>query len=171
MTATKKNTSVKILSLILAIMTVFSAFTVSGSVAQAASKPAQAYVAVQKAYGKSFPLSSKNRVKGKKRVFGVKTSTLSSYYAASKMVGSKTKAEYLIMIAKPAKGTSVKTVKSQLTKYKNNEEASMKNYLSDKGKKLFKNCKVGSTNGYVYIVMIDTNANKKAINAIKKAVK
>ena len=171
MTMTKRQTNVKIISLILALITAFSAFTVTSSVAEAASVPAQAYVAVKNAYGKSFPLSSKNRVKGKKRVFGVKTSLLSSYYAATKTVGRKNaKAEYLIMIAKPKKSEDVKKVKTALTKFKKNEESSMKNYLSEKGKKLFKNCKIGSYKGYVYIVMIDTSSNKKAINAIKKAI-
>ena len=172
MTLTKNNYSVKLISIILAIITVFSAFTVSGSItAEAASKPQQAYSAVKKAYGKSFPLSSKKRVKGKKRVFGVKTADLKSYYAASKISGKKdAKAEYLIMVAEVKDKDNVKKIKGQLNKFKRNEESSMKNYLSDKGKKLFKNCKVGSVGSYVYIVMIDTSANKKAIKAIKKTV-
>ena len=172
MTLTKRNSlSVKILSLLLAVITAFSAFTMTSVTAEAASVPAQAFVAVKKAYGKSFPLSSKNRIKGKKRVFGVKTSYLKTYYAASKTVGKKNaKAEYLFMVADVKDKDNVKKVKSLLNKFKKNEQASMENYLSKKGKALFKNCKVGSVGKYVYIVMIDTNANKKAIKAIKKTV-
>ena len=172
MTLTRNNAYIKIISLILAVITAFSALTVSnGVVAEAASKPSQAYTAVKKAYGKSFPLSSKNRIKGKKRIMGVRTSYLSSYYAASKTSGKKNaKKEYLIMIAEVKDKDDVKNVKSQLSKFKKNEEASMQNYLSDKGKKLFKNCKIGSVGSYVYIVMLDTSSNKKAVKAIKKTL-
>ena len=172
MTLTKNNSYIKIISVLLALITAFSAFTISGGLtAEAASKPSQAYSAVKKAYGDSFPLSSKNRIKGKKRVMGVRTSYLNSYYAASKTSGKKNaKKEYLIMIAEVKDKNDVKKVKSQLDKFKKNEEASMQNYLSEKGKKLFKNCKIGSVGSYVYIVMIDTSSNKKAVKAIKKTL-
>ena len=172
MTLTRNNYTVKLISLLMAIITIFSAFTVGNAVtAEAASKPQQAYTAVKKAYGKSFPLADKNRIKGKKRIFGVKTADLKSYYAASKISGKKNaKAEYLIMVAQVKDKNNVKKIKSQLTKFKTNEQSSMNNYLSDKGKKLFKNCKIGSVGTYVYIVMLDTGANKKAIKAIKNTV-
>ncbi|MBQ9532091.1 MAG: DUF4358 domain-containing protein [Eubacterium sp.] len=173
MTQTKKNTfSIRIMSVILALITVFSAFSLTGEVAMAAGKtPAAAYSAVKKAYGKSFPFKKSNRVKGKRRVMGVKTADLKSYYAASKVTGGKnSKCEYIIMVAKVKDSGKVKTIKSQLTRFKKNEEASMKNYLSSKGKKLFKNAKVGSVGSFVYIVMIDTNSNKKAVKAIKKTL-
>ena len=173
MTNTKRNNfSIRLLSIILAMVTAISAFSLTSGVAMAASKtPASAYSAVKKAYGSAFPFSSKNRVKGKRRVMGVKTSDLSSYYAASKVTGKKnSKCEYIIMIAKVKNSGNVGSVKSQLSKFKNNEESSMKNYLSSKGKKLFKNAKVGSVGSFVYLVMIDTNSNKKAVKAIKKAL-
>ena len=172
MTLSKNNLSIRLISIILALITAVSAFSLSSSVAMAASKtPASAYSAVKKAYGKSFPFKSSNRVKGKRRIMGVKTADLSSYYAASKISGKKnSKQEYIIMIAKVKDSGKVKSVKSQLTRFKNNEEASMRNYLSSKGKKLFKNAKVGSVGSFVYIVMIDTNSNKKAVKAIKKAL-
>ncbi len=173
MTLTKKNNlSIRLISIILALITAISAFSLTNGVAMAASKtPATAYSAVKKSYGKSFPFSAKNRVKGKRRVMGVKTADLSSYYAASKITGGKnSKCEYIIMVAKVKSKGKVSSVKSQLSKFKNNEESSMKNYLSSKGKKLFKNAKVGSVGSFVYIVMIDTNGNKKAVKAIKKAL-
>ena len=171
MTAVKNNSFIKVISLLLALITMLSAFTVTSSVAEAASKPAQAYVAVKNAYGKSFPLSSKDRVKGKKRVYGVKTSLLSSYYYAEKFAGNnKSATVYRIIICKPKNKSDIKSIKSKFASSKSNEQQSMSSYLSAKGKKLFKNCKIGSVNGYVYVVMIDTNANKKAIAAIKKTL-
>ena len=173
MTLTKDNKlSIKIISVLLALITAFSAFTLTGEVAMAASKtPASAYSAVKKAYGKAFPFRKSDRVKGKRRIMGVKTGDLSSYYAASRITGKKnSKQEYIIMIAKVKDSSKVGTIKNQLKKFKNNEESSMKNYLSSKGKKLFKNAKIGSVGSFVYIVMIDTDGNSKAVKAIKKAL-
>ncbi len=172
MTLTKNNSYVKVISFILALITAFSALTLTTTSFEAASKPQTAYTAVKKAYGKKFPLTNKNVIKGKKRIMGVKTSDLKSYYAASKTTGKKNaKSEYLIFVAEVKNKNNVNKVKSQLVKFKSNEESSMKNYLSSTGKKLFKNAKIGVKGKYVYIVMLDTSSNKKAVNALKKALK
>jgi hypothetical protein len=170
MTKTRFN---RVLAFILAVVSLLSAFTMSANAAQITSKtPASAYAAVKKAYGSSFPLTSKNRIKGKKRIMGVKISDCSSYYAASKTTGgSNSQKEYAIFICKAKSTAKAKKIKTSLANYLKNEEQSMSNYLSATGKKLFKNAKTGRIGKYVYLVMIDTNKNTKAVNAIKKTLK
>lgn len=168
MTKTKK-----LIALILAVLTILASFTLTANAAQIASKtPASAYAAVKKAYGNSFPLTSKNRIKGKKRIMGVKVADCSSYYAASKITGgSNNQCEYAIFICKAKSTAKAKKIKTSLNNYISNEEQSMANYLSAKGKKLFKNAKVGRIGKYVYLVMIDTSKNAKAVKAINKTLK
>ncbi len=171
MTITKTNFSSRIISLLLALITLFGAVGLNSATAEAASKtPAGAYVAVKNAYGKSFPLTSANRVTGR-RVFGVKTSLVSSYYAASRTTGSgSAKAEYAIFICKAKNSKNARKVKSALKTYLKNEKNSMYNYLSGTGKTLFSKAKVGKKGKYVYLVMVDTSGNSKAVKAIKKSV-
>lgn len=171
MTQTKSNRLlVRIISILLAVVSVFASFS-AGNEAYAAAKksPVVSYAAVKKAYGKSFPLSTKNRIKGRKNILGVNTSNCSGYYAAQKF-GNKNKEVYEIFICKAKKGKK-NTVKNQLKSHVKNEKTSMQSYLSKKGKKLFSNYKVGTSGDYVYLVMVDTSGNKKAVNAIKKSLK
>ena len=169
MTKTKNKALLRALSLLMALVSLVTYVTV-GTTAFAANKtPVAAYAAVQKAYGKSFPLSTSNRISGKSVVLGVKTSNCSSYYAAQKFANSN-KEVYEIFICK-AKSGKKGTIKSQLKSHIKNEKTSMQSYLSAKGKKLFKNYKVGTVGDYVYMVMIDTSKNKKAVKAIKNTLK
>ena len=169
----KHNISVKCIAVLMALITLFSCCGVGALAAAPTGKktPAAAYAAVKKAYGKSMPLSSKNRIKGKKRIMGVKTADCESYYACLKIKGGKdSQSEYAIFICK-AKSDKVKTISSALKKYLKNEQQSMNNYLSPTGKKLFKNAKVGTVGQFVYLVMLDTAGNKKAVNAIRNTLK
>lgn len=164
-----RRISVRIISVIMALVAVVGSFSVQSTVYAASKSPVTAYAAAKKAYGKSFPLSTSNRISGKSVVLGVKTADCESYYAAQKF-SSSSKEVYEIFICKVKKGKK-SSVKSQLKKHIKNEKTSMKSYLSKKGKKLFSNYKVGSVGNYVYLVMVDTKRNSKAVKAIKKNLK
>ena len=174
MTSVKTNkTALRVFSFILAIVSLFSVFSVNATNAYAAKKtPIKAYIAVRSAYGSSFPLTTNDRKQGKKRIMGVKTSLCSSYYAASKIKGSSSsQCEYAIFICKAKTRAKAKRVKRALKTYISNEKQSMYNYLSSTGKSIFANAKVGRIGKrFVYMVMIDTSSNTKAINAIKRVL-
>lgn len=159
--------SVKLLSLISVLIIMVSSLAVPFT-AMAAAKvsPSTVYTAVKKAYSKNFPLDSNSKVLSSSSV-GVSKKDYSSYYGRYK--GTKTK--YLIFIAKANDSSSAKKIKSQLNNYVKTESKSMENYLTSQGKKLYKNAKVGSKGNYVYLVMLDTQSNKKAVDAINKSVK
>ncbi|MBR3149497.1 MAG: hypothetical protein IKF64_04930, partial [Eubacterium sp.] len=113
MTTAKNNTYIKLISLVLALITAASAFSLTSVTFEAASKPQTAYNAVAKAYGKAFPLKKSDVISSKKRLMGVRTADLKSYYAASKTVGgSKSKEEYLVFIAEVKDSSKVKSVKT-----------------------------------------------------------
>ncbi len=166
---TAKKARIRIISLIMALVTLLTA-SYTGTTVYAANKtPVAAYAAVQKAYGKSFPLRTGDRISGRSSVLGVTTSNCSSYYAAQRFANGN-KEVYEIFICKAKKGKK-SSIKKQLKKHIKNEKTSMNSYLSAKGKKLFKNYKVGTVGDFVYMVMIDTAKNKKAVKAIKKTLK
>ena len=165
--------SKRILSLLLVLISVLSMFGFSQTAfAATVTKSQSAYNAVSKAYGKKFVLTSKNRIKSKTRVMGVRTSYMKNYYAASVTKGKKkSQAKYSIFICEAKNKKDVSKIKNALNDYIENEEISMSSYLSSSGKKLYKNAKVGTKGKYVYLVMLDTAKNTKAVNAIKKALK
>ena len=136
MVKTRKS-AIRVLSLIMAIVAMLTSVSVGTNAFAASKTPVAAYAAVKKAYGNSFPLSSSNRISGRSVVLGVKTADCSSYYAAQRFANNN-KEVYEIFICK-AKSGKKGTIKSALKKHIKNEKTSMNSYLSDKGKKLFKN--------------------------------
>lgn len=161
----------KIISVLMAIITLMSAFSFGTTTALAAEKgAAKAYAAVSKSYGKAFPFSKDDKITSKTRVMGVSSKYYSEVYAASKTTGGRKQSQYNIFIAKAKSKKDIKKIKSALENYLENEEDSMSSYLSDTGKKLYKNAKIASKGNYVYLVMIDTDSNKKATKAIKNAL-
>ena len=165
------NKKRRFLCFILSLLMFFSCFSSTAVLTSAASKtPAGAYAAVKKAYGEKFKLSSKNRIKNKAVIFGVRIKgNVSSYYAASKL-SKGSKKEHAIFICKASESSKVSTIKSALKKWKENEMGSLNNYLNSDGKKLFKNMKIGVIGDYVYMVMLDVSKNTKAVKAIKKTL-
>lgn len=154
----------KILCILLAVLTIASVFSVSVSAYAASATPKTVYSKVQKAYGKSFPLKS-----GAKKMsyteLNVSKKYISSYVAYQK----GTKDRRMIFIAKAKSTANAKSIKKQLTTYLNYEKHN--GYLNATGKKVVKNAKIGIKGKYVYIVMLDTTGNKKAITAINKYAK
>ena len=57
-----------------------------------------------------------------------------------------------------------------MKKYVINEYKSNLSYHSEYGKTLLKKAKVGSKGKYVYLFVLDTASNKKAINAFKNSL-
>ena len=175
MTAVKQTNGTyfkRVICVIMTVLVMFSCFSSSAVLASAASKtPAGAYAAIKKAYGSKMPVSSKNRIKNKSVIFGVRIKgNVSSYYAAQKL-SSNGKKEYAVFICKASSSDNVKAIKDMLKKWKSNEQNSLQNYLNSTGKKLFKNAKIGSVGKFVYMVMLDTSENAKAVKAIKKTLK
>lgn len=156
---------VKILSLFMALVMLFASFGAPTSAYAASPSPKTVYSKVKSAYGKSFPLSSKAKTLSSSEL-GVSKKWFKSAYGKQK--GTKTK--YMIYIAKAGSTKNAKKIESALKKYVKNEKLSLNMYLSDKGKKLFNNAKVGRKGKYVYLVMLDTNKNSKAVSAINKAL-
>ncbi len=147
-----------------------------GNVKAAKSNTASAYSAVVRAYGKKYPLTSANEIKTeRKNVFGAYSTVLGvsakdfTDYKAAKL--SNSKYEYVSFICKATSKSKVKTIVSALKKFVANEKKSNENYFTKKGKKIIGNAKVGSSDSYVYLFMLDKSKNKKAIKAFKKAIK
>ena len=57
-----------------------------------------------------------------------------------------------------------------MKKYVINEYNGNINYHSDLGNQLLKNARVGSKGKYVYLFVLDTDGNKKAISAFKESL-
>ena len=158
----------RLLSFIIVLTLVFGA-----TMAVSASE-STAYNAVKSSYGKKFPLKSKNAIKtARKNIFGkystvlgVSAKNFKSYKAARKSNG---KSEYICAIFKATKKAKVKTIKASLNKYVAKEKSSGRNYFSKKGKSLLAKAKVGSKGNYVYLFVLDTKGNSKAIKAFKRA--
>ncbi len=142
----------------------------------ATSKTKKIYDSVCEAYGTSFPLSKNNMIKTPRKnvfgnystVLGVSMKYISSYTAAQK---SNSKEEYICMVCKATSKKSVKKIKTKIKKYIKNEYKSNLSYHSELGKKLLKKSVVGSRGKYVYLFVLDTSGNKKAITAFKESLK
>jgi hypothetical protein len=137
----------------------------------AASKPADVVSKVKSAVGTSnYPFSTSDSVKSQRRVFGVDVSLLDSYSAYEKTTGSgSNKAEYILFVGKATSKSNAKKAKSALKSYVSSESKSMQNYLSDTGKKNFKKAQISYSGEWVWCVVLNSDAGKKAVKAIKKA--
>ena len=158
-----------VLSIVLGVMA-------SPSFAEAKAKStSEIYSAIEEAYGSNFPLSSSNMIKTERknifgkysRVLGVYAKYFSSYTAAQK---SNSKEEYMCFICKATSSKAVKKIKKQMKKYVVNEYKGNINYHSDLGNKLLKKAKVGSKGKFVYLFVLDTSGNSKAISAFKESL-
>lgn len=157
------------------VMALFAGVFVGTGNAEAKTTTSSIYGSVQSAYGGSFPLSDSNLIKvSRKNVFGdwstvlgVSAKYFTAYKAAKK---SSSKEEYICFICKAASAKAKKKIKSGLAKFVKSETSGNANYHSEKGKKLMKNAKIGSKGKFVYLFILDTEGNKKAVNAFKKSV-
>ena len=164
----------RVAGILLAFVMLCSVMCSSVSV-YAAQSTETVYDAVQDAYGSSFPLSSSNLIKvDRKNIFGKYSTVLgvsakhfSSYTAAQKSNSSE---EYVCFICKAVSKKAVKKIKNSMKKFVVNEYNANINYHSDFGNKLLKNAKVGSKGKFVYLFVIDTDGNKKAIEAFKESL-
>lgn len=133
------------------------------------------YNAVKSAYSSSFPLSDNNKIKTKRKnifgnystVLGVSAKLFSKYTAAQK---SNSKEEYVCFICKATSKANVKKIKKAMKEYVINEYKSNLSYHSEHGKNLLKKAKIGSKGKFVYLFVLDTSDNKKAISAFKKSL-
>ncbi len=134
-----------------------------------------AFTAVQKAYGTSYPMNSANEIKtarknifGKySKVLGVSAKYFKSYKAARKASSTE---EYVCVVYRATNKKNAKKIKSALKKYVNKEKSGNVNYFSAKGKTLLNNAKIGTKGSYVYLFILDTAKNSKAVQAFKKNV-
>ena len=175
MTMKKRNLK-KWISLSLAVCLVLGSIVGTKTVSTAkASSTSAVYNAVKGAYKSSFPFSKKNKIKTERKnifgeystVLGVSAKLFSSYTAAKK---SNSKEEYICFICKATSKANVKKIKSAMKKFVVNEYKSNLSYHSEHGKSLLKKAKVGSKGKFVYLFVIDTSGNKKAISAFKKSL-
>ena len=171
----KRNLVKRGLSLLLALCLLMTVACVTVETkSQAATSTSSIFNNVKSTYGSSFPLSSNNMIKtDRKNIFGqystilgVSAKLFKSYTAASK---SNSTEEYVCFICKATKKANVKKIKKAMKKFVIQEYNSNINYHSDFGNKLLKNAKVGSKGKFVYLFVLDTAGNKKAIDAFKKS--
>ena len=176
MTMKKNQGKLRWLSLCLALCLMATAVLGTGAPAQAKKKSTSSvFKAVKNAYSSSFPLSDNNMIKTDRKnifgsystVLGVSAKLFSKYTAAQK---SNSKEEYICFICKATSKSNVKKIKKAMKKYVVNEYKSNLSYHSDHGKTLLKKAKVGSKGKYVYLFVLDTSNNKKAISAFKKSL-
>ena len=162
----------KVIALIMVVAMMIGTVGIATVSVKASEKTA--FSAVSKAYGKSYPLSSKNVIKTSRKnifgkyskVLGVSAKLFKSYKAASK----KGKCEYVSAIFKATSKANVKKIKKALNTFVSKEKSSGVNYFSSKGKGILNKAKVGSKGNYVYLFILDNKGNTKAINAFKKNV-
>lgn len=143
--------------------------------AKASAKSASGiYSIVEEAYDSSFPLDSANEIKtpiknvfgGYSTVLGVSTKYISSYKAA-KAGNTKMKKEYVCFICKASSKKNVKKIKKALKSFVSDEKEGNKNYFDAAGMSLLDDAKVGSKGKYVYLFILDTSDNSKAVKAFK----
>ena len=162
----------------LLVIVMLFALLLAGSVpvqAQTDVSTTKLFSQVKTAYGEKFPLSKENEINTKMKnlfgqystILGVSAKYFSEYKAAKK---SDSKEEYVCFICKATSDDNVSVIKAAMKEYVSNEKKGNENYFSKKGKKLMKNAKVGSKGMYVYMFILDTKKNKKAIKAFKKAI-
>ena len=133
------------------------------------------YSAVKNAYGSEFPFSASNEIKvseknafgGYSKVLGVSTEHMKSYKAYRK---ADSQSQYICFVCKVTEKSKVKAIKQTLKSYVANEKKSNENYYSSTGKELISNAKIGSKKKYVYLFMIDTGKNEKAVTAFDNAL-
>ncbi|MBO6108622.1 MAG: DUF4358 domain-containing protein [Eubacterium sp.] len=138
-------------------------------------KTSKVYTRIMEAYGDEFPLSEGNLLNIKRTnifgdysmVLGVSSEYFSEYKAAKK---SNSKEEYICFVCKATKKENIKKIKNGMKSFILNEARGNANYFSTTGKELLKNTKIGSKGKYVYLFVIDTNKNKKAVEAFKDAL-
>lgn len=120
----------------------------------------------------SFPFSDSDSVTSRRRVFGVKVSTLKTYKAYQKMTGSKSSSsEYFFFVARAKSSSKAKSAMTKLKNYIKNEKKNMENYLSSAGQTIFKNGKVGRKGKWVWVLVIgSSDDNVAAGTAIKDTI-
>lgn len=156
--------SISIISIVLAVILMFSACSSSGGSVNPDATAQSAYDAVEAAYGDSYPIGMGDELTPEE--VGV-TEDMCAEYVGVQLTTSTEK--YVVFIAKANDG-SVNDIKSALDGYITNEGNSMNSYLSEEGKKLFSNAKVETKGNFAYLVMVDTDSNTTAIEAIEGAL-
>ena len=160
-------------SLVLTFAIVFSVCFSSAVISVAkANNTGEVYGAIQTAYSSEFPLTDNNMIHTDRTnifgqystVLGVSAKLFSEYTAAQK---SNSEKEYICFICKAVSRKAVKKIKNSMKKYVVNEYNSNISYHSDYGKTLLKKAKIGSKGKFVYLFVIDTAGNSKAIDAFK----
>lgn len=157
----------KIISFIMTLVVVICSTTSTVTSYAAATTPKSVYTSIEKAYGNKFPLKNDASNLSPNAV-GVSKKLCESY--AGKVKSTKNE-KYVLFIAKASNSNDVKKIKSSLSNYIKVESHSMANYLSADGKKLYNNAKIGTKGLYVYLIMLDTTGNQKAVKAFKTAAK
>lgn len=161
----------------LCILTVIFASMVQTFPSRAAKKTTDQKIVseVKKAYGKNYGLGSKDKINTKiKNVFGGYSSVLGvstkyfSKYTAFRHADSSE--ERICFVCEGKNKKEVATIVKNLKTFVSNEKKSNENYFSDKGKKLLNHAAVGSKGKYVYLFVLDTSGNKKAVSTFKKLV-
>lgn len=165
----------KLLSLLIVVTMLFGVF----SYVQVDTKAtvSSAYAAIKLTYGSRFPasisISRKSAMLGSyNKVFGVSTKNLKSYKVAQQYKKKNRKnTEYVCVIVKATKKSKVKGIKAKFKKFIKNEKGGIsRGYFTKTGARLLANAKVGSKGKCVYLFMLDTAGNKRAISLFKKAV-
>lgn len=160
----------KILSIAIVFAFVMQSFIYTDTIVSASET--SAYSAVQRVYGGSFPLGSNNEIHtprknvfGKySKVLGVSGKNFKSYKAARKSSSSE---EYVCAVFKAASKKKAKKIVKSLKKFVKKEKTGNANYFSSYGKSLLNNAKVGKKGKYVYLFILDTAGNSKAVSAFK----
>ncbi|MCR4717887.1 MAG: DUF4358 domain-containing protein [Lachnospiraceae bacterium] len=162
----------RIIALMMAVVIVFGLSFNPESV-NASTKSELLYNAVKSAYGGLLPVTSSNEVKyeSKKNIFGkyykiagVSLKYVSNYKAYIK---SNSSGEYILFVAEATSKKNAKKAKKALKNYVKGNKTDCDNYYSKTGKKVYANYKVGRKGKCVYLFMLDSSSNSKAVNAFK----
>lgn len=125
-------------------------------------------LAVEKEVGSSnYPFDAEGE-KGSK-IMDVDTSTMESYFANTKVEGSGNNSEvYIMFVGKANSENAAKNAAKNLDSYIEAKEKSMNSYLSETGKTMFLNGKIGSGGKWCWAVVLKTESlNEKAVDVIK----
>ena len=160
----------KILSIAIVVALVAQSFIQMNQTVYASES--SAYYAVKSAYGSSFPLSTSNEINTPRRnvfgkyskVLGVSGKYFKSYKAARKSSSSE---EYVCAVFKATSKKKAKKIVKSLKKFVKKEKSGNANYFSSYGKSLLNNAKVGKKGKYVYLFILDTSGNSRAVTAFK----
>lgn len=138
---------------------------------KAETTASQLQTIVKKKLKKNYPFTTKDEKKSKRMVFGIMSTRLESFTAYEKISGSGSNtAEYFLFIGKATSVSNAKKSASSLKRYVEREKSSMNNYLSSKGKRVFKAAQIGSKGRWCWMIVASPNSkeNKNAVAAIKK---